>query len=69
MVAIGLAASAGLEFSCEVTSLHAWVQTAAADLRLAEALSGSPLAPDETLMARLPGTCVFDASGQAFLAR
>ena len=69
MVAIGLAASAELEFSREVTVLHAWIQTATADLRLIEALSGSPLASDEPLMARLPSTCVFDASGQAYLAR
>lgn len=69
MIALGLAASAGLESSQDVVALHAWVQTASADLKLAEALMGSPLGPDDPIDAHLPSTFVFDAASQAFIAR
>ena len=69
MIALGLAASAELESSQDVVALHAWVQTAGADLKLAEALMGSPLGPDDPIDAHLPSTFVFDAASQAFIAR
>ena len=69
MIALGLAASAELETSPDVAALHTLAQTASADLKLAEALMGSPLGPDEPLDANLPHAFAFDASGQAFIAR
>ena len=69
MIALDLAASAELESSQDVVALHAWVQTASADLKLAEALMGSPLGPDDPIDAHLPSTFVFDAASQAFIAR
>lgn len=69
MIALGLAASAELETSPDVAALHAWVQTAGADLKLAEAFLGVALGPDEPLDAQVPSLFVFDAAGQAFVTR
>lgn len=69
MIALGLAAAAELETSPDVAALHAWVQTAAANLQLVEAFWGSTLGPDEPLYTHLSSLFTFNGEGQAFVLR
>lgn len=69
MKPLGLAEAAGLVGSHQVACLQDWLQAAAADLTLVEALQGTPLDPNHSLATALPGIFVFDPSGRPFLSR
>ncbi|KAK9821741.1 hypothetical protein WJX81_001109 [Elliptochloris bilobata] len=72
LVRWGLAGGAGAglgDADVAVACLEAWARQAEADLALAEALAGAPMAPAQPLAAALPSLLSLSPSGRVFLAR
>ncbi len=68
----GLAGGAGAglgDADVAAACLAAWARQAEADLALAEALAGVPLAPSQPLAAALPSLLALTPAGRVFLAR